>query len=110
MGKYSIGEFEEVVMLTVAILYGNAYGVTIKEDIEARLKRNVSVGAMRVALQRLEEKGYLISEFGESTAVRGGKRKKFFRVTPEGKRALDQVREARTKLWDAVPDIAFDFN
>ncbi|WP_421871808.1 PadR family transcriptional regulator [Marinoscillum sp.] len=109
MGKYSIGEFEEVVMLTVAILYGNAYGVTIKEDIEARLKRNVSVGAMRVALQRLEEKGYLISEFGESTAVRGGKRKKFFRVTPEGKRALDQVREARIKLWDAVPDIAFDF-
>ncbi|MEQ9304821.1 MAG: helix-turn-helix transcriptional regulator [Marinoscillum sp.] len=109
MGKYSIGEFEEIVMLTVAVLYGNAYGVTIKADIETRLKRSVSVGAMRIALKRLEKKGYLKSEFGETTAVRGGKRKRYFTVTPAGKKALDQVKESRAKLWDAVPEVAFDF-
>lgn len=109
MGKYSIGEFEEIVMLTVAILYGNAYGVTIKEDIESRLDRKVSVGAMRVALKRLEQKGYLKSEFGEATAVRGGKRKKYFAVTHEGKLALDKVKQSRNQLWEAVPEVAFDF-
>ena len=62
--KFTIGEFEEIVMLTVAVLYQNAYGIAIKEEIEQRLKRNVSVGAMRTALKRLEDKGYLTSKFG----------------------------------------------
>jgi DNA-binding PadR family transcriptional regulator len=109
MGKYSIGEFEEVVLLTVAILYQQAYGISIKEEIENRLGRKVSVGAMRTALNRLEKKGLLVSEFGEATAVRGGKRKRFFKVTPYGKTALDQVMETRKNLWDAIPSIAFDF-
>ncbi len=109
MGKYSIGEFEEVVLLTVAILFENAYGISIKEEIEKRLSRKVSVGAMRTALNRLEKKGFLISEFGEATAVRGGKRKRFFKVTPYGKDALEQVMETRKQLWDAIPSIAFDF-
>jgi len=109
MGKYAIGEFEEVILLTVAILFENAYGISIKEDIEARLNRRVSVGAMRTALSRLEKKGLLNSEFGEATAMRGGKRKRFYRVTPLGKRALDEVMSTRRKLWEAVPDMAFDF-
>ena len=109
MGKYSIGEFEEVVLLTVAVLYGNAYGITIKEEIEDRLKRSVSVGAMRTALNRLEEKGFLESEFGEATAVRGGKRKRYFKVTPFGKKALDEVMDTRKQLWNAIPDVAFEF-
>ena len=109
MGKYAIGEFEEVVLLTVAILFDNAYGISIKEEIETRLKRKVSVGAMRTALNRLEKKGFLKSEFGEATAVRGGKRKRYFKVTPSGKKALEHVMETRKKLWDAIPSIAFDF-
>lgn len=109
MGKYSIGEFEEVVMLTVAILYEDAYGISIKEEIEKRLERKVSVGAMRTALSRLEKKNFLRSEFGEATAVRGGKRKRYFRVTSEGKKALEQVMDSRKKLWDAIPSMAFDF-
>ncbi|MEM6523697.1 MAG: helix-turn-helix transcriptional regulator [Bacteroidota bacterium] len=109
MGKYSIGEFEEVVLLTVAILYENAYGITIKSDIESRLRRKVSVGAMRTALKRLEKKGFLKSEFGEATAVRGGKRKRYFKVTRSGKEALEQVMEARKQLWEAIPSGAFDF-
>lgn len=107
--KYSLGEFEEVVLLTVAVLYGNAYGVAIKEEIEQRLKRKVSVGAMRTALQRLEDKGFLESEFGESTAVRGGKRKRYHKVTPLGKKVLDYVMDSRRKLWDAIPATAFKF-
>lgn len=109
MGKYSIGEFEEVVLLTVAVLFENAYGISIKEDIETRLNRNVSVGAMRTALDRLEKKGYLKSKFGEATAVRGGKRKRFFEVTKSGKETLEQVMETRKKLWKAIPSLAFDF-
>lgn len=109
MGKYSIGEFEEVVLLTVAILFENAYGITIKKEIETRLKRKVSVGAMRTALNRLEKKGFLKSEFGEATAIRGGKRKRFFKVTRSGKEALDQVMETRKQLWDSIPSVAFDF-
>lgn len=107
--KYSLGEFEEVVLLTVAVLHGNAYGVAVKEEIEQRLKRNVSVGAMRTALRRLEDKGYLESEFGEATAVRGGKRKRYHKVTPLGKKALDYVMSSRQKLWDAIPATAFQF-
>lgn len=107
--KYSLGEFEEIVLLTVAILHGNAYGVAIKEDIEHRLKRTVSVGAMRTALKRLEDKGFVESEFGEATAVRGGKRKRYHKVTPLGKKALDHVMSSRRKLWDAIPSTAFQF-
>lgn len=107
--KYSMGEFEELVMLTVAVLHGNAYGISVKEEIESRLKRKVSVGAMRTALQRLEDKGYLESEFGESTAIRGGKRKRYYKVTIQGKKALDFVMNSRRKLWDAIPETAFQF-
>ena len=110
MGKYSIGEFEEVVLLTVAILFENAYGITIKSEIENRLNRKVSVGAMRTALSRLEKKGFLRSEFGEATALRGGKRQRFFKVTRSGKEALDQVMGSRKQLWEALPSAAFDFN
>jgi PadR family transcriptional regulator PadR len=107
MEKYSIGEFEEVIMLTVAVLYQNAYGISIKEEIERRLNRKVSVGAMRTALQRLQDKGFLSSEFGEATAVRGGKRKRYYQVTLYGKKALEQIMLNRIHLWEAIPPMAF---
>ena len=109
MKKYSLGEFEEVVMLTVAVLYNEAYGISIKSEIEKRLERKVSVGAMRTALNRLEKKGFLQSEFGEATAIRGGKRKRYFKVTPYGKKILEQVMESRKQYWNDIPSIAFDF-
>jgi PadR family transcriptional regulator, regulatory protein PadR len=61
MKKYQLGEFEEIVLLTVGVLYKDAYGVSIKTEIETRLSRNVSVGALQTALKRLENKGYLKS-------------------------------------------------
>ena len=108
MGKNTIGEFEELVMLTVAVLYKEAYGISIKEEMEKRLHKSVNLGAMRIALKRLEGKGFLQSEFGEVTAVRGGKRKRYYQVTPQGKKVLEQVMEVRKSLWDSIPSIAFD--
>jgi len=72
MKKFQLGEFEEIVMLTVAILYDNAYGVSIKKEIESRLNRSVSVGALQSALKRLEDKDYLDSHDGEATQERAG--------------------------------------
>ena len=109
MKRYALGEFEEVVLLTVGVLYDHAYGVAIKDEIEKRLERRVSVGALQSALRRMEDKGYLISRFGEKTSARGGKRKRFFNITAYGKKALEQTREVRNGLWGDIPDVAFDF-
>ncbi|KYG75885.1 PadR family transcriptional regulator [Roseivirga spongicola] len=106
MGKHHLGEFEEVVMLTVAILHGEAYGVSIIEEIENRLKRSVSMGSLQTVLKRLEDKGYLASELGEATSVRGGKRKRFFTVTNLGKEILKATKDQRMSLWSAIPDFA----
>lgn len=108
MSKHRLGEFEEVVLLTVAILYGEAYGIAILNEIESRLKRDVSIGSLRTVLSRLEKKGYLSSELGEPTAMRGGKRKRFFKVTKYGQKALQETKEQRQQLWDSIPRIAFD--
>lgn len=109
MSRSHLGEFEEVVLLTVAVLHDQAYGIAIKSDMEERLQRNVSVGAMRTALKRLENKGFLTSVLGEPTAVRGGKRKRFFTVTIAGKKALERAMEVRKKLWRAIPYTSIDF-
>ena len=73
MNKVQLGEFEEIVLLTVGILHGNAYGITIKEEIENRMNREVSVGALQVTLRRLEKKGHLKSKHGDSGKSRGGR-------------------------------------
>ena len=109
MDRTHLGEFEEVVLLTVAVLYDEAYGVAIKHDIEERLNRSVSVGALQSALRRMEYKGFLQSRLGEATRVRGGKRKRYFTVTPYGKQALTEMKETRLQLWRAIPNIAFEF-
>lgn len=109
MREYQLGEFEEIVLLTVAILHEEAYGVSIKQDIETRLNRPVSVSALQTALRRLEKKDYLKSSFGEATAIRGGKRKRYFKVTKVGKAALDSAKETRMKLWSAMPNVTYEY-
>ncbi len=108
MGQSYLGEFEEVVLLTVAILHGEAYGIAIIDEMEKRLNRKVSMGAMQTALRRLEKKGYLTSEFGEATKVRGGKRKRYFSVSNFGKKALEDSKEKRLGLWAAIPKLAWE--
>lgn len=107
MSQYHLGEFEEMVMLTVAVLYGEAYGVAIIDEMEKRLKRKVSIGALQTVLRRLESKGLLTSQFGEATKVRGGKRKRYFKVTRYGQKVLQQANDQRNALWNAIPEIAF---
>ena len=108
MKKYQLGEFEEVVMLTVGILYKDAYGVSIKKEIETRLSRKVSVGALQTALKRLEQKGYLKSHEGEATAERAGRPKRYFTITAYGKKAVEYTRTTREELWRAIPKVALD--
>lgn len=108
MKKFQLGEFEEIVMLTVGVLYSEAYGVSIKKEIETRLSRNVSVGALQTALKRLEDKGYLRSHDGESTEERAGRPKKYFQITALGKRALEHTRSTREELWNSIPKVALN--
>jgi len=108
MKKYQIGEFEEVVLLTVGVLYDEAYGVSIKMEIANRLNRKVSVGALQSALRRMEKKGYLTSREGPSTEQRGGRPKRYFNITALGKKVLEYSQETRSVLWNAIPEVAFD--
>ena len=108
MKKYQLGEFEEIVLLTVGVLYDEAYGVAIKDEIESRLGRKVSVGAMQSALRRMEKKGFLKSRAGEEEARRGGKPKRFFTITALGKKALEHSKDVRLELWNAIPEVALD--
>ena len=108
MKKYQLGEFEEVVMLTVGVLYDEAYGVSIKKEIETRLSRKVSVGALQSALKRLEDKGYLKSREGEATEERAGRPKKYFQITAYGKRAMEYTKSTRDELWKSIPKIALN--
>lgn len=97
--KGFLGEFEELVLLTIVNLDKDAYGVAIKEDIEERCKRTLSIGALHSTLTRLEEKGYIKSWMGDPTQVRGGRRKRFFEVTHRGKVELHNIKSLRDDLW-----------
>ena len=107
--KY-IGELEEVILLTVGILDDEAYGLAIKKDIEERLGRKVSMGALHTGLYRLEDKGYLNSTLGEATKMRGGKPKRYFRVTMTGQQVLQDTMNDRNKLWSSIPQGVFKLN
>jgi PadR family transcriptional regulator len=109
MKKYQLGEFEEIVMLTIGILFGEAYGVSIKNDIQSRLSRNVSMGALHTALVRLEDKGYIKSKGGEASKERMGRPKKYYEITALGKKAIEYSKETRNELWRAIPKVALKF-
>ena len=103
MKKYQLGEFEEIVILTIGILNNVAYSVSIKDEIESRLLRTVSMGALHTALRRLEDKGYLKSFAGESTVERAGRPKRYFEITAMGKKAMLHAKTTRDELWSAIP-------
>ena len=109
MKKTKLGEFEEFVLLTVVVLQENAFGVEIKRELEKRLQENLSVGSVQSALKRMEEKGFLVSEFGEATKKRGGKRKRIYSATPYAMKVLSELKELRHNLWEAVPSNALTF-
>lgn len=97
--KGYIGEFEELVLLTVALLGADAYGVTIKECIEDRAGRSISMGALHSTITRLEEKGFLKSSMGGATPERGGRRKRYFEMTKSGRLAMEEIKRLRDGYW-----------
>jgi PadR family transcriptional regulator PadR len=97
--KGYIGELEELVLLTVAVLGDDAYGVPIKDQIEQRASRTISLGALHSTIARLEEKGFLKSYLGGATHERGGRRKRYFQLTQGGKAALRAIKNLRDELW-----------
>ncbi|MEL6672862.1 MAG: PadR family transcriptional regulator [Bacteroidota bacterium] len=107
MKAYSIGDFEELVLLTVAAQHDQAYGVSIHESLEEQLAKAVNISAIHVALKRMEEKGFVETRVGGITAQRGGRRKKFYVITALGKSVLDRKYEVRTSIYKRIPKIFF---
>ena len=107
MGRTYLGEFEELVLLTVGVLYQDAYAVAITKEIKSQSGRSVNVSAVHKSLYRLEKKGMLKSWLGDPESKRGGKRKRIFAITSYGKTALDESMDLRTKLRKQIPDVAF---
>lgn len=103
----NIGEFEELVLLTIGSLYPEAYGVAIKKELKKFTGRNVTLSTVHSALNRLENKGLVTNEMGEATKMRGGKRKKYFTITSSGVRALTDMRSQREMIWGLIPEAAF---
>lgn len=97
-GRDYLGEFEHIVILALLRLGDRAYGVTVRQEIEARTGREVSIGAIYATLDRLETKGYVRSQFGEPTPERGGRSKRFFHVTAKGMSAVNRTHRAVQRM------------
>ena len=107
-GNY-LGELEELVLLTVGILYPDAYGVGVMDEISRQAGRQLNISAVHAVLTRLEDKGYVRSRMSEPTQARGGRRKRIFLLTAAGKRALEEANEMRSQLFNQIPKVAFQF-
>lgn len=107
-GTY-IGELEELILLTVGILYKKAYGVAVMDEIEKQTGRSLNISAVHAVLTRLEEKGLLVSEMSDPSDERGGRRKRIFLLTAAGKRALEETNETRNQLFNQIPKVALQF-
>ena len=103
MKETRLGEFEEVLLLLVGILGEEAYAMNIAEEFSKQNGRSVSVGSVHSTLNRLSDKGFLTSEMGAATSVRGGGRKRIFSITAEGKQVLKDARDFRLSLWNRYP-------
>ena len=103
-GTY-LGEFEELVLLTVGVLESEAYGVSIAGTIEEQAERSVTLSTIHNVLHRLEDKGFVDSYLGGATKERGGRRKRIFKITTSGQRVLAQSKDLRNRLWDLMPQL-----
>lgn len=102
-----LGEFEELVLLIVGVLFPEAYGISIRQEIKKQTNRDAAIGAVHSALNRLEGKGFLKSKLAEATHERGGRRKRLFQITAAGKAALEKSREQRNSLWNQIPEVVW---
>jgi PadR family transcriptional regulator PadR len=103
-----LGEFELILLLTILRLGDDAYGVPLSRELSQLRGKDVSIGSVYAALDRLELKGLITSSLGESTPERGGRAKRYFRVTAEGLLSVQETRRVLTKLWKVLPSIGGD--
>lgn len=102
-GTY-LGEFEELVLLTVGILHDNAYGLAVVDELERQTGRSVMISAVHKVLVRLESKGYVKSKMGGATGERGGREKRLYTLTQAGVKVLNHSRETRNAMYAQVPE------
>src|SRR5437773_10035535 len=103
--REQLGNFELMVMLALIRIGENAYGVPISEELEKRTGRDVAIGSVYAALERLEDKGFVTSELGEATPERGGRAKRYFRVTGRGLKEVRAAQTALMSLWQGPPGL-----
>lgn len=106
-GTY-LGEFEELVLLTVGILYDDAYGLAIKDELEKQTGRKTMISSVHKVLVRLEDKGFLTSQMGGATEERGGRKKRLYALTASGKKVLNESKEMRNSMWNSVPKVVWE--
>jgi len=106
--RFNLGEFEEIVLLVVAAQHEEAYGLSVTTAIEKELKRSVTMSSVHTALYRLEEKGLLKSQVGDTSDARRGRKKRIFVITSAGKSALIEAKNARNHLWSQIPKFVID--
>jgi len=107
MTNKGLGEFEELVLLAVCILNGEGYGISVKKEVERYSGRTILLGAVHITLYRLQDKGLLKSEIGGSTEKRGGRSKRFFKITDAGLKQLKAAQNVRQKMWQLIPQLKF---
>ena len=105
MKHKGLGEFEELVLLAVCILNGEAYGISVKREVETHSNRSILLGAVHITLYRLQDKGWLKSELGGNTAKRGDRRKRLFQITEAGMEQLHASQNVRQKMWQLIPQL-----
>jgi DNA-binding PadR family transcriptional regulator len=102
MSHSTLGEFEQLVLLAIARLGGEAYGIPIVEEIERRTGRSVARAAVYITLRRLEEKGFVSSWMSDPTPERGGKARRYVKLEPAGGRALRDARQVAERMWHGL--------
>jgi PadR family transcriptional regulator, regulatory protein PadR len=103
-----LGELELMLLLAIMNLGDEAYGVPIARELERHRGQDVSVGSVYAALERLEAKGLILSSLGDPTPERGGKAKRYFRITKEGMQQVQATRRILTRFWRSIPDLKLD--
>lgn len=97
-----LGELEELILLMVALLDKEAYGVSIAEELKAQASREISISAIHAVLHRLEEKGFVKSRMGGASKERGGRRKRLFSITAFGRNSIEELKETRMTIWNLI--------
>ena len=101
-GRVYLGELEELILLMVAVVGADDYGVSITEELEVQTGRVISISAAHAVLHRLEEKGFVQSKMGGASIERGGRRKRLFHITAYGRQTLEELRDVRNTIWAQI--------